>query len=119
MTHHVMNQMGHKFPNMIGVKPGELDEKAQRVLPDYMTMGQTGMGDMGAMGMAVPKNSIAMVGGPGPFDYITMGGMFTIVKVREGITSYVDPGWYEHPSGTVAVEATAAELRADGIQTKV
>jgi manganese oxidase len=26
MTHHVMTQMGDNFPNMIGVKPGKLDE---------------------------------------------------------------------------------------------
>jgi hypothetical protein len=44
-----------------------------------------------------------------------MGGMFTIIKIREGITSYVDPGWYRHPAGTVAERATAGELRDDGI----
>jgi hypothetical protein len=44
-----------------------------------------------------------------------MGGMFTIIKVREGITSYADPGWYRQPPGTVAERATAAQLRADGI----
>jgi hypothetical protein len=31
-----------------------------------------------------------------------MGGMFTIVKVRAGITSYADPGWYQAPAGTRA-----------------
>ena len=115
MTHHVMTQMGHGIPNMIGVKPGDLDQKVRRLLPQYMTMGHNGMGDMGDMGMAMPKNSLPMVGGHGPFDYITMGGMFTILKVRPGITSYEDPGWYQHPPGTVAVEATEDELRADGI----
>jgi hypothetical protein len=115
MTHHTMNQMGHKFPNMIGVKPGALDEKVNSLLPEYMTMGQTGMADMGAMHMAVPPNSIAMVGGPGPFDYITMGGMFTILKVRENLSSYDDPGWYENPPGTVADRASSEELHADGI----
>lgn len=33
---------------------------------------------------------------------IEMGGMFTVLKVREGITSYTDPGWYHNPPGTVA-----------------
>ena len=75
--------------------PGKLDDQVRQLLPEYMTMGQTGMGEMGEMGMRVPRNSIPMVGGPGPFSYIDMGGMFTIVKVREGITSYEDPGWYE------------------------
>jgi FtsP/CotA-like multicopper oxidase with cupredoxin domain len=117
MTHHVMNQMGHGIPNMLGVKPGRLDKEVQRLLPEYMTMGQTGMANMAEMAeaMGVPKNSIPMLGGPGPFAYIDMGGMFTIIKVRDGITSYEDPGWFRHPAGTVAERATAAELRADGI----
>lgn len=115
MTHHVMNQMGHNIPNMLGVDPKEVDPKVQRLLPDYMTMGQNGMGDMAEMEMPVPKNSIPMRGGKGPFSTIDMGGMFTIVKVREGIASYADPGWYQHPAGTVASVASSEELRRDGI----
>jgi hypothetical protein len=118
MTHHVMNQMGHEFPNMIGVKPGDLDEKVRRLLPDYMTMGQGGMGDMAEMGMPVPENSIPMVGAHGPFDYITMGGMFTILKVHPDLQSYDGPGWYRYPKGTVADLATAEELRKDGIDAR-
>jgi manganese oxidase len=117
MTHHVMNQMGHGTPNMIGVKQGKLDTKVQKLLPGYMTMGQTGMGDMGEMGMPVPKNSIPMVGARGPFDYITMGGMFTILRVREGLKSYdQDPGWYQYPEGTRALPAAASEITRDGIK---
>ena len=121
MTHHVMNQMGHNIPNLIGMNPGDLDKRVGSLLPGYMTMGQDGMGDHGEhveMGhMAVPKNSIPMVGAKGPFDYITMGGMFTIVKVRENLTNYADPGWYKHPQGTVADLARAEELQRDGVQT--
>ena len=40
--------------------------------------------------------------GDGPFGPVEMGGMFTVLKVRAGITSYADPGWYKHPDGTVA-----------------
>jgi hypothetical protein len=68
------------------------------------------------MGMPVPKNSIPMVGMPGPFSYFGAGGMFTMVKVRDKLQSYADPGWYEHPPGTVASEASPDELRRDGIQ---
>jgi manganese oxidase len=121
MTHHVMTQMGDMFPNMIGVQPGKLDEKIRAsLLPEYMTMGQDGMGEHGLHvergHMKVPRNSTPMVGGMGPFDYITMGGLFTVLKVREGITSYEDPGWYQHPPGTVASLATGDELRRDGIE---
>jgi manganese oxidase len=115
MTHHMMNQMGHNFPNMVGVDPGELDARVQTLLPGYMTMGQHGMEGMGEMSMPMPKNSIAMLGKPGPFSYIDMGGMFTILKVREKLESYADPGWYQHPEGTVASRASAEELKRDGI----
>src|SRR5438552_7071680 len=119
MTHHTMTQMGDKFPNMIGVKPGELDEKIRSsLLPGYMTMGETGMGDMGTMEMPMPRNSLPMRGGPGPFDYIAMGGMFTVIKIREGITSYEDPGWYRNPEGTVASVAAADDLRRDGVEVQ-
>jgi hypothetical protein len=117
MTHHVMNQMGHGIPNMIGVKADAIDRRIGSLLPAYMSMGQTGMGDMGEMGMAVPKNSIPMVGGRGPFGGITMGGMFTLVKVREKLESYDDPGFYQYPAGTVADVARPEELRKDGITT--
>ena len=83
---------------------GNLDDKIRKVVPGYMTMGQTGMGDMGAMGMPVPRNSIAMVGGKGKHDVITMGGMFTILKVPDKLTGFADPGWYEnHPERSPAL----------------
>ena len=120
MTHHAMNQMGHGSPNLIGMNTEGLDEKVRALLPDYMTMGAEGMAghakhvEMGHM--PVPPNSIPMKGAEGPFGYIDMGGMFTILKVRPGIESYEDPGWYEHPEGTVSVRATEEELKADGIE---
>jgi len=115
MTHHVMNQMGHGIPNMIGVKHRPLDQRVRPLLPGYMTMGQDGMGDMGDMGMPVPRNSIPMIGAQGPYDYITMGGMFTLLKVRDDILSYEDPGWYQQPPSSMARMATLAELTRDGI----
>jgi hypothetical protein len=115
MTHHVMNQMGHGVPTMIGVDAKALDARIQPLLADYMTMGQNGMDDMGEMGMPMPKNSIPMVGGHGPHGYITMGGMFTILKVRENLSSYDDPGWYEAPADTMASLATAEALQRNGI----
>jgi hypothetical protein len=118
MTHHTMNQMGHEFPNMVGMKPGDLEEKIRPLLPAYMTMGHTGM-DMGKMAelMPYPPNTISMKGATGPFgDYISMGGLFTIVKVRDRLKGYdEDPGWYPHPPGTVALKATEADLTRDGI----
>jgi hypothetical protein len=118
MSHHMMNQMGHDVPNMVGVKADGYDRRVRPLLPGYMTMGETGMGEMGDMGMAVPTNTIPMLGAAGPFAYITMGGMFSIVKVRPGIQSYEDPGWYKHPEGTVVRVATDDDLKRDGINGK-
>ena len=120
MTHHVMNQMGDKFPNMIGVKPDDVDTQIQRLLPEYLTMGNDGMAEHGrhiASGhLKAPSNSIPMRGGPGPFDYITMGGLLTVLKVRENLEyDNRDPGWYQHPRGTVASLASRDQLRRDGI----
>lgn len=46
------------------------------------------------MEMGRPPNTLPMTSGKGPFGAIEAGGMFTVLKVREGITSYEDPGWY-------------------------
>jgi hypothetical protein len=117
MTHHVMNQMGHGALNLIGVDTDEIDKKVRKTLiPGFMNMGADGMGDMGDMGMPVPKNSIPMVGGQGQYDPITMGGMFTILKVRDDLKSYDDPGWYQHPPGTLASLASDSDLKRDGIE---
>ena len=63
---------------------------------------------MGQMDMEIPENTIAMMTGWGPHGPIEMGGMFSVVKVREGIAAddYSDPGWYENPPGTQAFEWT-------------
>jgi hypothetical protein len=49
-----------------------------------------------------------MMTGAGPFGALEMGGMFTVVKVRDGQKDgdYQDPGWYAHPKGTQAFEWT-------------
>jgi hypothetical protein len=115
MTHHVMNQMGHDVPNLTGVDPSLFDEKLAELLPEFAAMGQGGAGDGGEGDDTLPKNSLPMVGGEGPFGYITMGGMVTVLKVREGIADYADPGPYQYPPGTVADLASDADLARDGI----
>ena len=121
MTHHVMNQMGHGTPNMTGVASAELDRAVRPLVPGYATMGEGGMDEHGAhveMGhMPVPPNSAPMVGQAGPFGYITMGGMYTNLKVRpRPVDPHTDPGWWDHPAGTVAAPPTPAQAAADGVR---
>ena len=106
-SHHTMNAMGHQVPNMIGVPQQDLPKRINRLVPDYMAMGSTG-GSMGSMEMPLPDNTLPMMTGTGPFGALEMGGMFTVVKVREGLgrNDYRDPGWFRHPRGTVAYEYT-------------
>ncbi len=105
-SHHTMNAMGHGLPNMIGVDHAGVAERITRLVPDYMVMGDKGMADMGSMEMPLPDNTLPMMTGTGPFGPLEMGGMFSVVKVRDGIRpgDYKDPGWYKHPPGSVAYE---------------
>lgn len=110
-SHHTMNQMQHDMPNLTGISKGDLENRIKQYFPEFMgLMNINGMGDMFEMygsnkelieKMKFPVN-LSPIGNPGPFGVIEMGGMFTILKVREGLTSYADPGWYKHPEGTVA-----------------
>ena len=111
-SHHVMNAMGHSVPTMIGVDHRGVAEKIGRLVPDYMVMGEKG-GSM-AHEMPLPDNTLPMMTGIGPFGPMEMGGMFTVVKIREGLArdDYSDPGWYKHPAGTVAYEWKGATPNA-------
>jgi FtsP/CotA-like multicopper oxidase with cupredoxin domain len=109
-AHHTMNAMGHNVPTMIGVDHREVVHKIQKLVPDYMVMGERGMADMGEMEMPLPDNTLPMMSGRGPFGPLEMGGMFSVVKVRaeQKPGDYTDPGWYRRPSGTVAWEYAGA-----------
>ena len=117
-SHHTMNAMGHNVPTMIGVDQRGVVDKINKLVPEYMVMGDTG-GSMGEMEMPLPDNTLPMMTGQGPFGGVEMGGMFTVVKIREDLArnDYRDPGWYKQPTGTVAFEWTGAplaEMRAPG-----
>ncbi|MCH9675264.1 MAG: copper oxidase [Gammaproteobacteria bacterium] len=105
-SHHTMNAMGHDVPTLIGVDHRRVAKRINNLVPEYMVMGEKGMADMGVMEMELPENTAPMMTGDGPFGPIEMGGMFSVVKVRKGLASddYTDPGWYQHPPGTVSYE---------------
>ncbi|MET0152806.1 MAG: copper oxidase [Candidatus Binatia bacterium] len=103
-SHHAMNAMGHGIPNVLGVDQSAVEKRIAELLPGYTAMGESGMAEHSAHAqhMPGPKNTLPMMRGRGPFGPLDMGGMFTVVKIRDGITGYDDPGWYRHPPGTVA-----------------
>ncbi len=113
-SHHTMNAMGHNVPTMIGVDHRGMTKRIVSLIPDYMTMGERGMADMGDMEMPLPDNTLPMMSGRGPFGPLEMGGMFTVVKVREGLArgDYRDPGWYKNPPGTVAYKLNTSSTPA-------
>ena len=79
---------------LIGAKQRQLTRAIRNVVPDYMPMGSAGMAEMGAMEMPLPDNTLPMMTGFGQFGPLEMGGMFTVVKVREDLAAgdYKDPG---------------------------
>jgi FtsP/CotA-like multicopper oxidase with cupredoxin domain len=107
-SHHTMNAMGHDVPTMIGVDARGVAEKITKLVPDYMQMGASGMHEMSEMEMPVPNNTLPMMTGSGPFGGVAMGGMFSVVKVRDDVKpgDFKDPGWFKHPAGTLAREYT-------------
>jgi len=107
-SHHTMNAMGHGVPTMIGVDHTGLAGRIRALIPDYMVMGERGMKDMTEMEMPLPDNTAPMMAGQGPFGPVGMGGMFSVLKVRreQKPGDYTDPGWFQHPPGTVAWEWT-------------
>jgi FtsP/CotA-like multicopper oxidase with cupredoxin domain len=107
-SHHTMNAMTHGLPNPVGADLTVSEEKIQALAPGYMAMGSTGMADDAKIPentemMEGPENTLPMMMGQGPFGPVEMGGMFTLLKVRDRLSAYDrDPGWYKYPKGSRA-----------------
>jgi manganese oxidase len=121
-SHHTMNAMGHTVPNMIGVSQDGIAEQFSKLVPDYMGMGETGMTEVSDMAemmpMPLPENTLPMMTGKGQFGAINMGGMFTLLKVRDNIlmNSNVDPGHFQQPKGSQAYELAENEALPAAMQ---
>jgi manganese oxidase len=129
-SHHTMNQMQHDLPNLVGIQKQGIEERIRQFFPNFMgLMNINGMSDMFEMygtntkmdmgiKLKYPSN-ISPIGSPGPFGVMEMGGMFTILKIRNHLTSYADPGWYQHPSGTVAEAVNIHEFTSNRISYSI
>ena len=111
-----MNAMGHELPVTTGVNQGDLARQIRQMIPGYMAMGEHGMSEhqthIDAGHMRGPENTLPMMGGRGAFGPMEMGGMFTLIKVRDQLDGDNDPGWYEPPRGTQAhrVDSVPADV---------
>jgi manganese oxidase len=108
MSHHTMNAMGHEIPNTLGVDQSGVEAEIRKLLPGYMAMGKDGMAEhqehTDSGHMKGPENTLPMMMGKGPHGNLEMGGMFTVIKVRDDLAhgDYADPGWYPNPKATLA-----------------
>ncbi|MBT4740680.1 MAG: copper oxidase [Rhodospirillaceae bacterium] len=107
-SHHTMNAMGHDVPNPLGVDQNQVAMQIMSKIPGFMAMGESGMAEHQehSMHMMGPENTLPMMMGNGPFGNLEMGGMFTVVKIRENLDGEGDPGWYDNPPGTVAYKVS-------------
>jgi hypothetical protein len=104
--------MGHVIPNPTGVDQSGAEAEIRKFLPGYGAMGRNGMAEHSghvAMGLPGPANTLPMMTGEGQFGPIEMGGMFTVVKVRDDLNAgdYTDPGWYRFPKNHRARKVSA------------
>ncbi len=124
MSHHTMNAMGHDIPNALGVDQSGIDGEIRKMLPGFRAMGRYGMAEHQEhteMGHHPgPVNTLPMMTGKGPYGNIEMGGMFTVVKVRDDLApdDYGDPGWYAPPPGRLAARVSSAPSFADSASRK-
>jgi FtsP/CotA-like multicopper oxidase with cupredoxin domain len=106
MSHHTMNAMGHNVPNNLGVDQSGIAQRMREMLPGYVAMGENGMAehqDHTQMGHHPgPENTLPMMMGRGPHGNLEMGGMFTVIKVRDRIDDATASGWFNNPPGTQA-----------------
>ncbi|MBV0881279.1 copper oxidase [Noviherbaspirillum sp. L7-7A] len=95
-SHHAMNAMGHGVPTMLGTDAGEAHATLRSMVPGYMPMGTNGMHEMASMRMPMPDNTLPMMSGQGPYGPIGMGGMFTLLKVRDrAVQGPLENDWYD------------------------
>ena len=66
------------------------------------------------------ENTLPMMMGKGPFGNLEMGGMFTVLKVRDDLApdDFRDPGPYQHPAGTVAHRVSRDPNFGDPVRRK-
>ena len=104
-SHHTMNAMGHDVPNMIGVdRSGLRQGRSRKLAPGYMAMGIDGHGRDGRDGDAAAREHAADDDRHRPVRRHRDGRHVHRPEgaARTGGRRLRDPGWYQHPEGSVA-----------------
>jgi hypothetical protein len=89
---------------MLVVTKQEMFRHAAAFCVSVAALGALGAATLGWFngGIRVPRRGLDP-GDASQLGNIEMGGMFTVLKVRDGISTYDDPGWYRFPGGSVAI----------------
>jgi hypothetical protein len=125
MAHHTMNAMGHGIPNVLGADIQTSSDAIQSQVPGYMAMGANGMAEhqqhLQHMNIQGPENTLPMMMGSGPYGNLGMGGMFTVVKVRETLPhdGHGDVGWYQVPANSIAKKVSDDPEYGEPVRHKV
>ena len=111
-SHHTMNAMGHDVKTYIGRQHEPTAPALKKIAPATCRWAAGAWARWVRWRCSSPDNTLPMMTGYAQFGPVEMGGMFTVVKVRPGLAAsdYKDPGWYQHPEGTVAYEWTGPQL---------
>ena len=119
MTHHIMNSNGPRDAGDCGrgrVEDRRGGAEARARLHDD---GTNGDGRHGRHGNGRAEELDSDAGGMGPFSSIDMGGMFTILKVRDDPDAEDGSRWFQHPQGTVRATRTSPESEGGRVDPDV
>lgn len=115
IAEHVMIQMGHVLPNLVGVDAAVVNEKLRSVFPDYPIAAKIRVNAEAHASEAIPPNRILIFGSPDPIRAPNMGCMGTVLEVRDGFDESAEPPRYDHPKGSVKGAAPTEELATDKV----
>lgn len=94
----------HLVPDTSDAQQKGIEEKVRAFVADEMRMGEPGMAGMQDVARSGrgPRSTLRMRNGRGPSGNMEVGGMPTILEVRDDVECSADPGWDERPPAGVA-----------------
>jgi hypothetical protein len=88
--------MGHGVPTMLGADASAAQATLRSMVPGHIAMDANGMHEMASMRMSLPDTTLPMMGGQGPYVPIGMGGMLTLLEVRDrAVQGPLENNWHD------------------------